>query len=273
MFYSRTSNFKDYQNMVRILILLLLFVTNVSAQSIYCSLDNNTSSPVTLSNLTKYSEQIDNAEWLQASITVTANSVIAPDGTLTADMVTASAAAANHYFYPAGTNRPAAGTTERMELYVKKGTHRYVGFFHENTDVFGMVLDLDNPTTPYHVTGLSSYSITPVGNGWYRIVMSYTRTASSTRIWYFTLRPSTTSSASIVSWTAAGTETVYIWGIQQNNQSNPADYLATTAAAATLGPVCGSYQTPSPLNPSLCLSLTNRGREIRTEAQIAIGSQ
>lgn len=259
--------------MVKILILLLLFVTNVSAQTLYCGQDTNLSAKVTLSNLTKYSEQIDNAEWLQASTAVTANSVTAPDGTLTADKITASAAEANHYFYPAGTNRPVAGTTERMSLYVKKGTHRYVGFFHDNTDLFGMVLDLDNPTTPYHVTGLSSYAILPVRNGWYQVTMNYTRTAASTRIWYFTLRPSTTSSASIVSWTAAGTETVYIWGIQQNNQSSPADYITTTSAAATLGPVCGSYQTQSPLDPTQCITMTDRGREIRTEAQIAIGSQ
>jgi hypothetical protein len=241
--------------MVRVLLFLLLFTSNALAQTLYCGQDTGLSAKVTLSNLAKYSEQIDNAEWLSAGVTETANTVIAPDGTLTADTTTASAGNATHYFYSAGTNRPAAGTTERMSLYVKKGTHRYVGFFHDNTDRFGMVLDLDTPTTPYHVTGLSSYSITSVGNGWYRVVMSYTRTAASARIWYISLRPNTTSSTSTVSWTAAGTETVYIWGIQLNNQSSPPDYLQSVASATTLAGVCAAGTTQSPTDPSKCIAL------------------
>jgi phage-related protein len=41
-------------------------------------------------NLLTYSEQFDNAAWTKGDVTVTANSVIAPDGTLTADLLTAN---------------------------------------------------------------------------------------------------------------------------------------------------------------------------------------
>ena len=44
-------------------------------------------------NLLTYSEQLDNAAWSKSNATITANSVVAPDGTTTADLVTATNAA------------------------------------------------------------------------------------------------------------------------------------------------------------------------------------
>lgn len=260
--------------MVRILTLLFL-ISNVSAQSIYCSLDNNTSSPVTLSNFVLYSEQLDNVAWTKTSgTTVVANAVTAPDGTTTADSLLSTTAitTAGKAIYPtASAATITVGVSYRISVYLKQGTWRYAQIYYQGTSNIGVTVDLSTGTIGFASPTITSYSSVSVGNGWYRVSMTFlaTGTALYPTVGY-ALTATSTISPSI---TYAGTEAFYVWGISAQLTSSPADYLATTAAAATLGPICGSYQTPSPLNPSLCLSLTNRGREIRTEAQIAIGSQ
>jgi hypothetical protein len=55
-------------------------------------------------NLLTYSEQFDNAAWVKSGVTVTANSVVSPTGTLTADLVTPtiSDASIRQSFLPRG---------------------------------------------------------------------------------------------------------------------------------------------------------------------------
>ena len=55
-------------------------------------------------NLLTYSEQFDNAAWVKSGVTVTANSVVSPTGTLTADLVTPtiSDASIRQSFLPTG---------------------------------------------------------------------------------------------------------------------------------------------------------------------------
>lgn len=260
--------------MVRFLTLLFL-ISNVSAQSIYCSLDNNTSSPVTLSNFVLYSEQLDNVAWTKGSgATIVANAITAPDGTLTADsfLSTTAVTTSGKAIYPtASAATITIGTSYRISAYLKQGTWRYAQLYYQGTTNIGVTIDLVTGLIGYASPTITSYSSVSVGNGWYRVSMTFLATNT---VLYPSLSYALTATSTInPSITFAGTEAFYVWGVSAQLASSPADYLTTTAASATLGPICGSYQTPSPLNPSLCLSLTNRGREIRTEAQIAIGSQ
>jgi len=222
----------------------------------------------TFSNLVLRSEEFDNASWTKSGATVTANAVTAPDGTLTADTITANAGTAAHYFYAAVGNRPAAGTDERVSFFVKKGTHRYIGAFLPDVSDYGAVFDLDNMNEIYQSTNISRHSITAYKDGWYRIVLDYTRVSGASRIFYLSLRGDTSTTGIVPSWTATGTETVHVWGIQLNDQSNPPDYLATTSAAATLGPTCGAGSTPASFNPGVCAPVYAPNREIRTPLQI-----
>jgi hypothetical protein len=260
--------------MVRYFI-LLLFLGTAQAQSIYCSLDNNTSAKVTLSNFVLYSEQLDNAAWTKNSgVTVVANAITAPDGTLTADSIlstTATTTSGKSVYPTASAATITVGLSYRISAYLKQGTHRYVQLIYQGTSNIGVTVDLANGSIGYASPTITSYSSTSVGNGWYRVSMTFLATNTAL---YPTLTYALTATSTISPSIAyAGTEAFYAWGISSQLASSPSDYLITTSASATLGPLCGSYQTASPLDPTLCLSLTNRGREIRTEAQIAIGSQ
>lgn len=274
MFYCRASNFKDDQNMVRILILLLL-LGSAQAQTLYCGQDTNLSDKVTLSNLALRSEEFDNAAWSNSGSTEVANSIVAPDGTTTAETIVASAvtSVAARGVYNTAAITVTAGTQYRWSVYMKKGTIKYGRFGPEDSPstaskTTNVDLDTCQPTfyknSGYITTGVS------VGNGW-----CYFSTIASTSITtgYFDILMAPTATWDVTSYTSTTADYIYVWGASVQLATAPADYLVTTSAAATLGPLCGAGTTQSPLDPTKCIVMSDRGREIRTEAQIAIGSQ
>ena len=179
-------------------------------------------------NLMTYSQDVSNAAWQKASTTVTADSTTAPDGTTTADTVTASAATAAHYV--AQNVTVALSTNITHSFYAKAGTQNYVqlaagaeGGFYANFDLSTGVVGTS--------AGAVSTSIVSAGSGWYRCIATVLSTVSSTSL-VAVLVP-TTSSTRIPSWAAAGTETVFLWGLQTEQRSAVSAYTATTTQAIT----------------------------------------
>ena len=70
-------------------------------------------------NQLTWSEQFDNAAWPITNATVTANTTLAPNGTLTADTITENAAAGQHRFVR--TPSLTAGQEWTESIYVKRG--------------------------------------------------------------------------------------------------------------------------------------------------------
>ncbi len=159
-------------------------------------------------NLLTYTQDFDNAAWVKSATTAAANTTVAPDGTSTADTLTATATTAAHYTQQNVT--VVSGQSYAVSVYAKMGTHRYIQFA-AGADSPVVNFDLESGVVGT-TTSVTSSSITPVGNGWYRCVMVYTATVTSTSL-VISEVPSA-SSARIPSWTAAGTETVYLWGAQ-----------------------------------------------------------
>ena len=185
-------------------------------------------------NFYTYSEQLNNAAWNKQNVTVTANSVVAPDGNTTADTLTASVGTSTHYFYP--TVSPAglaSGNTERHSVYIKKGNHPYVSVSNAYADALVYDFDAMTSKTCYAAGGFTSYSVEGVENDWYRFTIEFVKTDSSTRQIYVAMRGSYSSSATGVgaAWASAGTETVYVWGMQANDYTDSRNYVATTVAA------------------------------------------
>ena len=69
-------------------------------------------------NLLTYSEQFDNAAWFKGNTTVTANTVVAPNGTITADTL-AFAAVANANLQPTTATPVSVGQVYTYSIYVK----------------------------------------------------------------------------------------------------------------------------------------------------------
>ena len=158
-------------------------------------------------NLALQSQTLDNASWDKNDATVTANTTIAPDGTLTADTITA-------VVIDQRVNQSvtvAASTEHTFSFFAKKGTTvtpRY------------SVYDLSN--NAFILTQVD-YSALVNTSTWSRITATFTTPAGCTSI-------------SIYPINAATLGTTFIWGCQLET-GVATDYIATTSAAVTVGPV------------------------------------
>jgi hypothetical protein len=130
-------------------------------------------------NLMSYSEEYSNAYWTKGNVTVTSNSTISPNGTLTADTLTDTSSGG--YTLAASANVSAEGAIITFSQYAKylnndliylgaarAGATPYgevVCFYNINTGVTGI-------NTTYGTANFISSNIENVGNGWYRCSMT-----------------------------------------------------------------------------------------------------
>ena len=178
-------------------------------------------------NLLTYSQEFD-AGWLNSGTVDSADTTQAPDGTMTADTVTANASTASHLDYQVIVASP--GNTRVYSVYAKKSTHDYIQLSFNNYITHYVNFDINTGVVGTVAGSGSSATITSVGNGWYRCVYVYpSATETQVRV---ALVPSNTA-ARVESWTATGTEAVYLWGAQLEQRSAVSSYTVTTTQPIT----------------------------------------
>jgi hypothetical protein len=154
-------------------------------------------------NLLQRSEEFDNAYWTKTNATVTANTVVAPDGTLNGDQLVEDTDTSVHQV-GVSSNVGSAGA-HTFSIYAKSAGRSFAVLRLESVSTY---FNLSNGTVGTTGAGHTA-QITNVGNGWYRC--SVTKTLSAA-----------TSSCAVRSATANGTDSytgdgysgIYIWGAQ-----------------------------------------------------------
>ena len=153
-------------------------------------------------NLLTFSEQFDNSAWVKNnSVTVAANNTSAPDGTVTADTFTTGALISSGvYRFPTVTS----GAQHTLSVYIKNNSGA--------TDIrFGCDATPTNACVRFNaVTGtitsseanVTSSAVTNVGNGWYRVSVTYTSTSTTSGIVIYGM------TGTVVSF--------HVWGAQLN---------------------------------------------------------
>jgi len=183
-------------------------------------------------NLITYSEQFDNAAWVKANLSITANTTTAPDGTTTAETLTTTGAGQcqliQSYSFSTGVY---SGS-----VYVKKGTLNGLYIELGNSYAFFNINDGTLGSGGQFSTGWLYYNhtIEDAGNGWYRCTLIGECTIA-TSYNYRAAQP--TSGIGSYNSGAIGA-TTFLWGAQlEVSDFGPTDYIATTTAAVSVGPV------------------------------------
>lgn len=183
-------------------------------------------------NLTIRSQEYNNPAWGTSNLSVAADQITAPDGTLTADRLTATATGSACYIFQAYTLL--ANTQYTLSQYAHPGTkgwfnqtvydgsagNRY--WYNTSTGVVG--------STALVGAGLTSVSalILPADNGFYRCITTFTTKAATTITTYSTF---TDADASLAI-TSGGTG--YAWGCQLELGPTATAYIPTAGAPVTV---------------------------------------
>jgi hypothetical protein len=173
-------------------------------------------------NLALQSNTFSNASWIKTDISVTSGQA-GYDGTTNAWLVANTAASGNL------TQTISFSGFNTLSFYAKAGTHNYV-FLLLNGGGF-------NATAVYNlstgaITDASGDALittaTSVGNGWWRITITGSRSNTDFRIY-----PSNTNGA------ATTNGNILVQNVQLEAGDIATDYIATTSAAVSVGPVSG----------------------------------
>jgi hypothetical protein len=198
------------------------------------------------------SEQFDSAAWVKASVTVSANASIAPDGTTTADKVvatnTASTTRAVYQSFTAPTT-----ATYTVSFYAKAAEYSLFAVQEIISGRFGASFDLSAQTTAtLGGAGFLSSSITSVGDGWFRCAVVWNGVASTgyaiTAIGY---PAGATVSAAGAAYAGNGTSGIFIWGAQLELGSTATAYQRVGAPSGLAFPRPQSYDITEAGQPSL----------------------
>jgi hypothetical protein len=175
--------------------------------------------------------------WTGVAATGTANAALAPDGTTTATQITEDTSASTHFWNQVATIN--VNQAISFSLYVKDNTRRWlnISLFDNTTPANSVSCDFDLTLGTKGTPGLggvataASSTITPVGNGWFRVSLTVTLSATATSGAICRVRLE--NAAGVLNYTGDGVSSLFIWGLQVEAGATVSSLIPTTTAAAT----------------------------------------
>ena len=172
------------------------------------------------------------ASWTVANTyTATNNTTTAPDGTATAATINSGATPSTGAFFQPWGGGNIAGAVYTQSVYFKNLSSQWWCLqirSSAGTDRVRVWVDVQNGVLGSTAAAASGTvlgaTITAVGNGWYRVTLTGTISATDATFGIFSANADT-------SLTAVANATAYIWGAQANRGTVPTAYHVTTAAA------------------------------------------
>ena len=157
-----------------------------------------------VTNLLLRSEEFSDAAWVQPAI-VSANTEIAPNGTLTADTIT-SGGGANSVYQNVSV---LASTIYTASVYAKLGTMSSSDY---------KVAVYNNSASNFIAADVTP-SQTPNSSGWTRVTYTFTTPVGCTSVRWYPFRNGS----------AIPLSTVYLWGAQLEQSATVGEYIPTTS--------------------------------------------
>ena len=176
-------------------------------------------------NLALQSESFDNSSWTKTRCTISANSVVSPDGNTTADTLVEDTTATSSHPVSQGVTLTAAAQT--FSVYAKTANRSWISLSLLSTTNASAFFNLSNGTVGT-VGSAATASIVSVGNGWYRCVITATTAAGANTLGIY---PASADATNV--YTGNGTASIYIWGAQCEVGAYVTTPIPTTTASAT----------------------------------------
>jgi hypothetical protein len=177
-------------------------------------------------NLLLRSEEF-NLTWIPVLATVTTNATTAPNNTMTADKLVATAVSGTHLILQIAAGS-VNGTTATFSVFVKAAELTRIQLVNNATGGGQVNFILSGAGSYTVVTGVSA-NIENYGNGWYRCIMTYTPTTTGN----YNVQVRLADSSGNTTFTGNGVNGVYLWGAQVEEGTKPTSYIPTTTASVT----------------------------------------
>jgi hypothetical protein len=182
-------------------------------------------------NLLLRSEQFDDAAWAKTRTTVSANSLVSPDGNSNADTLVANVGTATSYFLDFTTLTGTGIFT--ASIFAKKGNSNWL-YIRQGSGGGGTALarawfDLNNGTIGSTSPAPISHSIEDYGNGWYRCSMTFEVLIGGIPRPQFYI----SNGDGVATFDSDGTQSINLWGAQLEALPYATSYIPTVASTVT----------------------------------------
>lgn len=174
-------------------------------------------------------------DWFKTAVTIDANQLIAPNGTLTASKITENTATSQHNTNNSTTVSYTVNKTYTLSMYAKAGTETVVQLTFGSVAFGGLGYANFNLSAGTVSTGgtLAGYGITPINNEWYRIWITAVATGTSSISTGGVYLANNNASATRVPSYTGTNKYLYAWGSQVEESPFPTSYIATAGSTAT----------------------------------------
>ena len=183
-------------------------------------------------NFVTYSEQFDNAAWVKLSVTVTANTIVAPDGTLTADSIIQTTSNGEHNIRQDITINTNVDHTLSWFVQANGSTKgRIISYFGANR--LDGLFDLTAKTltlTAFGTATAVNSQITELPNNWFKLSITG-RLNQSTITTYNRVDIYNDLGNNV--FIGDGISGFYLWGAQLEANLYPTSYIKTVASQVT----------------------------------------